>query len=100
MKVLNDIAQRTLRFIGERRRAYRLAFGSVAGQAVLIDLASFCRAAEPCWHEDPRKHALLEGRREVFLRIQQHLRLSEEQLYALYAGHQFKPLTENDDADD
>lgn len=69
-----------------RKRGYQLCFSSPAGNAVLMDLAVFCRAVEPCWHEDPRKHALLEGRREVFLRISNHLNLTGEQLYALAAG--------------
>lgn len=38
---------------------------------VLTDLASFCRAHDTTFHTDERTHAMLEGRREVFLRIQQ-----------------------------
>jgi hypothetical protein len=53
-------------------------------QTVLADLARFCRANEPAFHEDPRKHALLEGRREVFLRISKHLNLTDEQLWAIH----------------
>lgn len=73
-------------FLRQRKRAYQLALSTPAGNEVLIDLAKFCRAAETCYHDDPRKHAVLEGRREVWLRIQDHLNLSSEQLYALYAG--------------
>lgn len=51
--------------------------------AVLKDLAKFCRAVESTFHPDPRIAAQLDGRREVFLRIQQHLQLSTEQLWAL-----------------
>lgn len=72
------------------RRAYLRAFGNYAGQAVLIDLARFCRAAETCVIAgDHDRTLILEGRREVFLRIQAHLRLQPEQLYALYAGQNF-----------
>lgn len=67
----------------ELLRAYRLAFGSPAGQAVLADLAPFCRAAVSCFDADPRIHALLEGRREVWLRIQEFVRLSEEDILQL-----------------
>lgn len=67
----------------ELQRAFRLAFGSPAGQAVLADLAPFCRAAETCFHPDPRVHAVAEGRREVWLRIQQFLHLTEEDISQL-----------------
>jgi hypothetical protein len=36
-------------------------------------------------------HAVLEGRREVWLRITRHLNLTTEQLYAIYTGHNFNP---------
>lgn len=72
------------------RTAYLRAFGGFAGQQVLIDLARFCRAAETCVIAGDRdKTLILEGRREVFLRIQQHMRLSPEQLYQVYAGQNF-----------
>lgn len=82
---------RTLDFLRRRKRSYQLAFGSVEGQNVLIDLARFCRANESCYDPDPRIHAALEGRREVWLRIQQHLNLPSEQLYAIYTGKNFNP---------
>ena len=76
-------------WLRQRKRAYQLALTSPAGQEVLVDLAKFCRAHETCFHEDPRKHAVLEGRREVWLRIQQHLHLTADQLMALYNGQGF-----------
>lgn len=85
-----------LDFLRQRQRAYQLWFGSPAGQEVLIDLARFCRAAETCYHDDPRKHAVLEGRREVWLRIQQHLNLTSEQLFALYGGQNVLTQGAND----
>lgn len=69
-----------------RQRAYRTIFGSPIGQDILKDLAKFCRANESCFHKDPRVHAALEGRREVFLRIVQHLNLNTEQLLDIYNG--------------
>lgn len=54
-------------------------------QAVLMDLAKFCRAHESTYHPDPRIHAQLEGRREVWLRIQGYLQLDLEELYQLHA---------------
>lgn len=73
-------------FLFQRKRAYQLWFGSPAGQEVLRDLAQFCRADKSCFDPDPRVHAGLEGRREVWLRIMEHLHLSPEQLYALRGG--------------
>lgn len=78
-----------LQYLEQRKRAFQLSLLSPAGQEVLIDLAKFCRADETCFDPDPRVHAALEGRREVWLRIQQHLALSPEALYTLYSGRTF-----------
>jgi hypothetical protein len=81
----------------ELLRAYRLCFGSAAGQAVLADLAPFCRAADTCFHQDPRIHAALEGRREVWLRIQQFMHLQDEDLQQLALRRpRLKPATEEE----
>ena len=88
---------KTLDFLRSRKRNYQLAFGSPAGQEVMIDLAQFCRANETCFHADPRLHAVAEGRREVWLRIQQHLNLSSEQLVSIFGGRQFSTVTESND---
>lgn len=89
---------RAFDFLRGRKRNYQLAFGSPAGQAVLRDLAGFCRAAETCFDQDQRIHAVLEGRREVWLRIERHLNLSSEQLFALLDGRQIQlSKVENDD---
>lgn len=69
-----------------RKRAYQDAFNSPSGAEVLIDLARFCRANETTFDPDPRLHAALEGRREVWLRIQQHLNLTSQDLADLYQG--------------
>ena len=71
-----------------RRYAYLKTFDpkGVQSGAVLKDLARFCRAHESTFDADPRAHALAEGRREVWLRIQNHLKLSPEQLWSLYSG--------------
>jgi hypothetical protein len=51
--------------------------------AVLMDLAKFCRAHDSTFHQDQRTHAVLEGRREVWLRIQNYLELDIEEIYNL-----------------
>lgn len=83
-------------FLHRRKISYQLAFTSPAGQDVLIDLAKFCRANASCFDPDPRLHAVLEGRREVFLRITQHLNLTTDQLVSLYSGKQYNPTATED----
>lgn len=76
--------QRTLDFLRLRSRAYRLTFRDAKNSEVLKDLARFCRADKTCFHADPRLHALAEGRREVWLRIVNHLNLEPDELYKIY----------------
>jgi hypothetical protein len=73
--------------LGDRQRAYLRAFKmtEAAGEAVLSDLAAFCRADETCVVPGDRDRTyVLEGRREVYLRIMDHLRLSTELLVQKY----------------
>lgn len=73
-----------------RKTAYQLTFqkDQPANVEVMIDLARFCRANETCVVKGDRDASLvLEGRREVWLRIQQHLGLTPEQLFSLYSGN-------------
>ena len=53
---------------------------------VLSDLAKFCRASETTYHVDQRLSDVLIGRREVWIRLQHHLNLTEEQLWSLYGN--------------
>jgi hypothetical protein len=54
---------------------------------VLDDLATFCRAHASTFHLNAAAANRLDGRREVWLRIQQHLRLTDDQLWQLYGNH-------------
>jgi hypothetical protein len=74
------------RLLGERRYAYQQTLKGPLGEVVLKDLARFCRAHESTFNADPRIQANLDGRREVWLRLQHHLKLTPEQLWELYAG--------------
>ena len=69
-----------------RRYAYQQTFKGVYAEAVLKDLARFCRAHESTFNADPRIQANLDGRREVWLRLEHHLKLTPEQLWTLYSG--------------
>lgn len=73
-------------FLTARQRAYMLTFKNEMAKLVLEDLEKFCRAKESTFHVEPRAHALLEGRREVFLRLQDHLELPLGQLLVKYGG--------------
>lgn len=81
-------------FLAERRTDYVRTFNTPHGALVLEDLAKFCRAHETTFHADPRIHAVLEGRREVWLRIQQHLNLSDDQLWGIFGASRFIPAKE------
>jgi hypothetical protein len=78
--------ERAKQFLASRRGAYRAVFDpqGVYTSRVLRDLAKFCRANESTAHPDTHAAARLDGRREVWLRIQQHLQLTDEQLWQLY----------------
>lgn len=72
----------------ERKTAYTLVFGQDTPQskAVLADLRRFCRERESTFNPDARVHALLEGRREVVLRILDFVELDLESLVDKYGG--------------
>ena len=84
MSLRDDLFQAARNFLFARRTAYRATFFNPPGEAVLKDLAKFCRAHASTAHADPIMAARLDGRREVFLRIQTHLRLTDEQLWEMY----------------
>lgn len=77
--------ERKRQFLFQRQKAYQDIFkkDSQSAQKVLSDLAKFCRASVSTFDADPRLHALMEGRREVFLRIMEHLELPSELLWEL-----------------
>lgn len=72
-------------FFTDRQNAYRVTFGTDAGRAVLEDLVPFCRARETCVVPGDRDRTyVLEGRREVYLRIQDYLHRTPEDLVAMF----------------
>jgi hypothetical protein len=80
-----DIFDEAKAILHQRQRAFQITFNieDKADQQVLTDLAEFCRAHTTTFHPDPRVHAVLEGRREVWLRIQKYLNLNPDQLWEL-----------------
>jgi hypothetical protein len=76
--------ERVLGFLRRRKLDYQRVFGGEPAKPVLADLARFCRANETTFQPDARLHAVLEGRREVWLRIQNHLNLQPAQLAEIF----------------
>lgn len=85
-----NLIQKARNYLSQRQRAYKLVFTGVAANTVLQDLSRFCRANQSCFHPDERVNALMEGRREVWLRIMEHLKLTEEQLADIHIPSQRK----------
>lgn len=78
-----DIFEDAKALLHSRKRAYETTFNpdSIDAKIVMRDLADFCRADKTTFHEDARLHALLEGRREVWLRIMKYLNLTPDELW-------------------
>lgn len=83
--------------LGRRSKAYRFVFGApgTANHDFLVDIMAFCRVNETAWSDDARHHARLEGRREVGLRILDHLRLEPDEIVALYRAVRLRDMGEN-----
>jgi hypothetical protein len=84
--LIRDTITAIKRLISDRALAYRRTFDikNPSAKIVILDLAKFCRAHQSTFHEDSRIHAALEGRKEVWLRIQEHLNLTDEELMELH----------------
>lgn len=86
---MNELFEKVREALMGRRTAYVQTFRGPVAHVVLKDLARFCRAHESTVHPDEKAMLVLQGRREVWLRIQNHLNLSPEQLWELYSGRPF-----------
>lgn len=89
--LFDKLVDRAKMLLASRRTNYVRTFKNPVGRVVLKDLAKFCRAHESTGHADAAVAARLDGRREVWLRIQHHLELSDADLWQLYGK---KPPTE------
>lgn len=70
-------------FIRTKHQSYKQVFAGVQAERVLGDLARFCHMNTTTHVTgDPTDSALLEGRRQVFLRIQAMCNLTGEQIAA------------------
>lgn len=74
-----------LEYFSEWKVAYQLAFGNARETPAFADLAMFCRERQTCVVPGDREQSyVLEGRRQVILRLQNFLDLTPEQLRDLY----------------
>jgi hypothetical protein len=80
---MEALIEQAKNLIRGRQFSYQQVFGreNKFAEAVLKDLAKFCYADSTSFHADPRIHALAEGRREVWLRIMQHLNMTPEEYF-------------------
>lgn len=71
------------RFWKRKQNAYRLTFGDPheQGKIVLTDLRTFCFATKTGFSKDPLEMARNEGRREVFYRIMDFLKIDYDETY-------------------
>ena len=75
-----------LKYFSEWKAAYQAVFGENARKSpAFIDLAKFCHARETCVVVGDRDQSLvMEGRRQVYLRLMNFVELTPEELVALY----------------
>ena len=85
---MQEAIERTVAFLGNRKRAYQFCFpkNGLHTDIVLKDLSRYCHINEECPHTDPFEIGQWMGRRSVFLRVQRHLYLTPEELFAIYSG--------------
>jgi hypothetical protein len=78
--------QAALDLIRLRKQAYAHVFKEDDRfvQVVLADLGRFGRANQSTFHIDQRMNDVLTGRREIVLRIADHMGLDERELYEKY----------------
>lgn len=84
-----SVLERAKEWLRGRQAAYQRIFldHGYDTDLVLQDLAKFCRAHETTFHVEHSVSDHLDGRREVWLRIQQHLRLTDDELWKIYGNH-------------
>ena len=74
----------------ERAKAYKLTFRNPHGEIALADLMTFCGLADEApMSGDPFIQGRAAGRRDVALRIREHLHLTHDELYAVIQGRSF-----------
>ena len=68
------------------KAAYQMTFSGAHGELVLSDLTKFCHVYSCCFDADARIHAFNEGKRYVYLRIQDFLIMQPEAMAEVAIG--------------
>lgn len=87
--MISEAVRNTVEWLRQLKRAYCLTFqfNQPANIQVLQNLAVFCFASKSCAVPGDHERSLMnEGRREVWLHINEYLRLNEAQIYELKTG--------------
>ena len=84
--MLDSVRDLLRRVLSSRQQEYKQTFKGPVAESVLRDLARFCRANVSTFHDNERLAAKFDGRREVWLRIQNHLKLTPDDLFRLTTG--------------
>ena len=85
--------ERAKQLLSARAKSYQrifLAHGTDT-DVVLSDLAKFCRAHESTFHLEHTMSDRLDGRREVWLRLQHFLQLTDDALWSIYGNQSLPP---------
>ena len=88
--LIEVIQEKARQFVSSRALAYRRTFPLTSPDAriVLGDLARFAHAHETPFRKDQRATDVLIGRQEMFLRIQQHLQMTDKELWEFFTPRQ------------
>ena len=82
-----DAELSTAQRLERRQLAYKRMLGNLVDEdreIIEADLEWFCMGNRAVFHENERVHVLLTGRQEVWMRIQDHVRLDLEELVDKY----------------
>lgn len=72
--------------LDQLRRAYQGIFDGPNGELVLKDLSQFCGMGKDCFSKDALEMAHNTGMRKAFLRIQNMLNITDQQIWDLFNG--------------
>ena len=97
---VQKVIDNTMVFLRDRSTAYKLAITSPAGQMMYGDLLKFSRYAQGPADPDQFQTWRLIGRQDMIRRIQQHVNLTDGQLFALFNGAGFQPPVTKDEDDE
>ena len=84
--MLSDVRDKLRAIFASRQQNYKRTFHGPVAREVLRDLAKFCRANKSVFDESQRATDIAIGRNEVWLRIANHLELSQDELFRLTFG--------------